>query len=109
MFSQFINWRTTLAVIAIAIVTGTIFYSNYLSKKIASDERRKVNIWAESLKTRSTTTDQSALNLTNIITNENDKNTVPTFTDYLIRLSASSDGFLVKQPKIGKYFKNIYT
>lgn len=71
MFSQFINWRTSLAVIAIAIVTGTIFYSNYLSKKIAADERRKVNIWAESLKTRSITTDQSALNLTNIITNEN--------------------------------------
>lgn len=71
MFSQLINWRTSLAIIAIAIVTGTIFYSNYLSKKIATDERRKVNIWAESLKTRSTTTDQSALNLTNIITNEN--------------------------------------
>lgn len=71
MFSQLINWRTSLAIIAIAIVIGTIFYSNYLSKKIATDERRKVNIWAESLKTRSTTTDQSALNLTNIITNEN--------------------------------------
>ncbi len=71
MFPQLINWRTSLAVIAIAIVTGTIFYSNYLSKKIAADERRKVNIWAESLKTRSITTDQSALNLTNIITNEN--------------------------------------
>lgn len=71
MFSQLFNWRTSLAVIAIAIVTGTIFYSDYLSKKIASDERRKVNIWAESLKTRSITTEQSALNLTNIITNEN--------------------------------------
>ena len=71
MFSQLLNWRTTLAAIAIAIVIATVFYSNYLSKKIASDERRKVNVWAESLKTRSTTTDQSALNLTNIITNEN--------------------------------------
>jgi hypothetical protein len=71
MFSQLLNWRTSLATIAIIIVTGTIFYSNYISKKIARDERRKVNIWAESLKTRSITTDQSALNLTNIITNEN--------------------------------------
>lgn len=71
MFSQFFNWRTGLALIAIGIVTGTIFYSNYLSKKIAADERRKVNVWAESLKTRSITTDQSALNLTNIIANEN--------------------------------------
>lgn len=71
MLSQLLNWRTALAVIAIAIVTGTIFYSQYLSKKIAADERRKVNVWVQSLKTRSTTTDQSALELTNIITSEN--------------------------------------
>jgi signal transduction histidine kinase len=71
MLSQLLNWRTVLAVIAIAIVTGTVFYSQYLSKKIAADERRKVNVWVQSLKTRSTTTDQSALELTNIITSEN--------------------------------------
>jgi signal transduction histidine kinase len=71
MLSQLLNWRTALAAIAIAIVTGTIFYSQYLSKKIAADERKKVNVWVQSLKTRSTTTDQSALELTNIITSEN--------------------------------------
>jgi signal transduction histidine kinase len=71
MLSQLLNWRTALAVIAIAIVTGTIFYSQYLSKKIAADERRKVNVWVQSLKTRSTSTDQSALELTNTITSEN--------------------------------------
>jgi Histidine kinase-, DNA gyrase B-, and HSP90-like ATPase len=71
MLSQFINWRTALAAIAIAIVTGTVFYSNYLSKKIAADERKKVNVWVQSLKTRVATTDQSALELTNTITNEN--------------------------------------
>jgi signal transduction histidine kinase len=71
MLSQFFNWRTALAAIAIAIVTGTVFYSNYLSKKIAADERKKVNVWVQSLKTRVTTTDQSALELTTTITNEN--------------------------------------
>lgn len=71
MLSQLLNWRTALAAIAIAIVTGTVFYSQYLSKKIAADERKKVNVWVQSLKTRSTTTDQSALELTNIITSEN--------------------------------------
>lgn len=73
MFSQLFNWRTALATIAIAIVTGTVFYTNYISKKIEIDERKKVNVWAESLKTRSVTTDQSALNLTNTITNENNE------------------------------------
>ncbi len=71
MLPQFTNWRTGLALIAISIVTGTIFYSQYLSKKIAAEERRKVNVWAEALKTRSVTSDESALSLTNIITSEN--------------------------------------
>ena len=72
MFNSLFNWRTVLAVIAIAIVTGTVFYSNYLSKKIAADERKKVNVWVQSLKTRADTAVQkSALDLTNIITSEN--------------------------------------
>lgn len=71
MFLQLLNWRSFLSLVAITIVTGTVFYSNYLSKKIESDERKKVSIWAESLKTKGTTSDPAALNLTNIITNEN--------------------------------------
>jgi signal transduction histidine kinase len=71
MFSNFFNWRSALAIIAIAIVTGTIFYSNYLAKKIAADERKKVSVWAESLKTRASTLDESALSLTTKIANEN--------------------------------------
>jgi signal transduction histidine kinase len=71
MFLNFLNWRTALAAIAIAIVTGTIFYSNYLAKKIATDERKKVSVWAESLKTRASTLDESALSLTTKIATEN--------------------------------------
>ncbi|MEO6327389.1 MAG: HAMP domain-containing sensor histidine kinase [Ginsengibacter sp.] len=71
MIRQLFNWRTGLALLAVAIVTGTIFYSNLLAKKIAVEERKKVNVWVQSLKTRATTTEPSALDLTNIITNEN--------------------------------------
>ncbi len=71
MFSNLFNWRTTLAIVAIAIVTGTIFYSQYISRKIAADERKKVNVWVQSLKTRATATEESALALTNTITSEN--------------------------------------
>jgi len=60
-----------LATIAIAIVTGTIFYSQYLSQKIANEERNKVNVWVQSLKTRAATNEESALNLTNIIAEDN--------------------------------------
>ena len=71
MLTQFFNWRTALAMLAIAIVTGTVFYSNYLSKKIAADEREKVAVWVQSLKTRAAVSEQAALDLTNAITSHN--------------------------------------
>jgi signal transduction histidine kinase len=71
MLGQLLNFRLWLALVAVAIVTGTVFYSNFLAKKIAVEERKKVNVWIQSLKTRAETTEASALNLTNIITTEN--------------------------------------
>ena len=50
MFQQLLNWRTGLAAIAIAIVIGTVFYSQYLASKIAGDERQKVEHWVEASK-----------------------------------------------------------
>src|SRR3954466_1843439 len=47
MIRSLISWRTALALVAIAIVTGTIFYSQYLSQKIISEERQKVRQWVE--------------------------------------------------------------
>ena len=45
MFPQLFNWRSALALIAIAIVTVTIFYSNFLAKKIAAEEKVKIEQW----------------------------------------------------------------
>jgi signal transduction histidine kinase len=47
MIQPLFNWKTGLALIAIAIVSGTIFYSQYLAKKIAREERQKVEEWVE--------------------------------------------------------------
>ena len=47
MIQPFFNWRTGLAIIAIAIITGTIFYSRFLARKIAKEERQKVAEWVE--------------------------------------------------------------
>ena len=47
MFRQILNWRTGLAVIAILIVSGTIIYSQYLARKIAGEEKQKVEQWIE--------------------------------------------------------------
>lgn len=47
MLQVWMNWRTLLALVAVTIVTVTIFYSRYLSGKIAAEERNKVEAWAE--------------------------------------------------------------
>lgn len=50
MFRQLLNWRTALAFVAILIVSGTILYSQYLARKIAREERKKVEQWVEATK-----------------------------------------------------------
>lgn len=47
MFLQLFNWRSALALIAIAIVCVSLFYSNFLAKKIAADEKRKIEQWVD--------------------------------------------------------------
>lgn len=47
MIQPLFNWRTGLAIVAIAIISGTIFYSQYLARKIAKEERQKVEQWVE--------------------------------------------------------------
>jgi signal transduction histidine kinase len=42
-----LNWRTLLTLAALLIVVATVFYSRYLARQLAEDERRKVEIWAE--------------------------------------------------------------
>lgn len=45
MIRSLLNWRSLLALIAIIIVSGTIFYSHFLANKIAGEERQKVILW----------------------------------------------------------------
>ncbi|HEY0434669.1 MAG TPA: HAMP domain-containing sensor histidine kinase [Chitinophagaceae bacterium] len=71
MYRQLFTWRFLLALVAILIVTGTIFYSKYLAKKIEKDEKNKVRSFVESLKLKATSDDPSVLNFTNRIAVEN--------------------------------------
>lgn len=72
MFQQFLNLRTALALVAIAIVTGTIFYSRYVSRKIAREEKARVVAFGESLKIKAHSDDPAVLQFTNQIAVENE-------------------------------------
>jgi signal transduction histidine kinase len=50
MIRSMLNWRSLLALLAIIIVSGTIFYSQYLAKKLAAEERQKVEQWVAASK-----------------------------------------------------------
>jgi hypothetical protein len=50
MFRQLLNWRAFLALVAILIVSGTIWYSSYLANKIEKDEKHKVELWVQAAK-----------------------------------------------------------
>jgi K+-sensing histidine kinase KdpD len=71
MIHQWLNGKTLLFIIAAAIVTGTIFYSSYLAKKIATDEKNKVEIWVEAQRTILNANDEVSLNLAAKISSEN--------------------------------------
>ena len=71
MFQQILTWRTGLAVIAILIVSGTIFYSQYVSRKIAKEERARVTAFGESLKIKALSEDPNVLFFTNRIAGDN--------------------------------------
>ncbi len=68
---QWINGRTFIFLIAACIVTGTIFYSEYLSEKIAADEKQRVETWFEAQKTLLFADDKASLNLASKISSEN--------------------------------------
>lgn len=72
MFQQIINWRTLLALLAIGIVISTIFYSRYVSNKIAKEERDRVTAFGESLKMKAKSDDPDIVAFTNQIAVEND-------------------------------------
>ena len=50
MIETKLNWRIILALLALAIVSGTVFYSQFLARQIASEERLKVQQWVEASK-----------------------------------------------------------
>src|SRR6478672_11715147 len=71
MIRQLLNWRIGLELVAVAIVIGTIFYSNFLAKKIANEEREKLSQWIEANKFIANAPDNIDLTLASQIQQQN--------------------------------------
>ena len=104
MISSLLSWRTVLALVAIAIVSGTIIYSQYLAKKIIVEERQKVDQWVAA--TRAIVDNPgSSIDLPNMIRNEqtsipiietNEKDSIVSFVN-LDSLKAITDSNYLKE------------
>jgi signal transduction histidine kinase len=71
MIQQWLNFRSILALVAVLIASGTIFYSQFLAKKIAAQERKNVEILVEAQRTIFNSSDTASINLATKIASEN--------------------------------------
>ena len=71
MIERWLNGKTLIFIISAAIVSGTIFYSSYLAKKIGNDEKKRVETWVEAQRTILNASDEVSLNLASKISSEN--------------------------------------
>lgn len=101
MLRNFLNWRTSLAAVAIIIATGTIWYVKHLSTQLQLQEVQKVNLWVAAKNTELQTDDTKALNLAGLITTTN--TTIPIIwtneTDSIIDFVNVPDTAAQKQNK----------
>ncbi|MBC6492059.1 sensor histidine kinase [Flavihumibacter stibioxidans] len=105
MIPSFYNWRTWLALLALTIVTGTIFYSRYLAQQIAQEERDKVELWVNASKAIFDNPDMP-LTLPNMIRNDqtaipiietNEQDSIVSFINIDSAKAAGDPGFLQKR------------
>ncbi|MES2477486.1 MAG: ATP-binding protein [Bacteroidota bacterium] len=69
--SQFFNWRTYLVFAALLIVAASLLYTSQLASKLAIEERKKVALFAEGIKSIATAkNDEEITFATNIITQD---------------------------------------
>lgn len=52
IYSKKQRWKLFLAGAAILIIAGSLWYTNVLVKKIATEERKKVQLWAEAIQNK---------------------------------------------------------
>lgn len=112
MLWQFFNFRLLLTLLALGIVTGTIFYTGFLSKKIQKEEREKISQWVAANKFIASAPAGTDLTLASLIQQQN--NDIPIIMtnerDSIIDFR-NVDSEVIKSPvllrkKLGEFKKN---
>lgn len=67
MIRQYLNWKTALVLIAVSIAATSLYYANNLTKKLAVEERNKVEFISQALETVAKSTEGDIILATSII------------------------------------------
>ena len=62
-----INWRMGLSMLAIIIVVATLFYSRFLARQIAGNERKTIEVWAEAHRFIARTSNETDITFASLI------------------------------------------
>jgi len=109
MIASLLNWRTALALVAIVIVSSSVFYSQYLAKKIIKEERLRVEQWVEAEKLLVNDSTGISTKLVSLIIPENktipiivtnEKGNIITFANLDSAKVASDTGYVHTQLKL---------
>ena len=110
IYSQRSRWKIFLLILAVSIGAWSLFYTHNLVKRLAEEERKKVELWAEATKIVAETTETAQVNfLLNVIVSNN---TVPViltnekdsilFMRNLDSLRMNQNSYLLEQLRIMK-------
>lgn len=72
MWNWLSNWKSYFLLLALGIIGGTIYYANYLARKIEKEERQRVAEWIDAKTTLLLVTDPKAIQLANLISKNNE-------------------------------------
>ncbi|MBL7765227.1 MAG: HAMP domain-containing histidine kinase [Chitinophagaceae bacterium] len=71
MIRKYINWKTFLVLLAVSIAATSLYYANHLTKRLAIEERKKVVLIAEAIKSVVSSTDNIPDNVVFMLINDN--------------------------------------
>lgn len=61
LYSKKKRWKIALSIIAVVIVIVSMYYTNNLVKRFASQEQRQMSMWAEAVQTHAELMDYTEL------------------------------------------------
>jgi signal transduction histidine kinase len=72
MTNRLLTWKSFFFITALLIIGATLYYTNYLAKKIETEERQRVSEWIAATQALLVTTEPQSIALANMVIHQNE-------------------------------------